>query len=504
MNLFPVAFPKMRGAVCAAAILSAGTAAADVTAAEVWADWQKDLAVYGSIELSVGAETMQGDTLKVSDIVLKVDDENADITITMGDLKFVENGDGTVNIQMAASYPVDIAVNDDATIKMTVTQSGLTLRVSGSPEEMVYNVSADQYGIAVSEIIADGEKVDANFRMISNDVSGSYTSKADELRTVDFDFAAASVDVLFDVVSPDTSGEYATFSGKIAGLSSEGSSSIPIGEAANDPEMLFKNGFGFDIRYAYQSGSYLFDVNADSEQIYGTARTGAGSLNATMNETKISYDTSVTDMNVAIEGDSIPFPIEVSLAEYGIGFDMPLAKTDEPADFGLRLNLTDLAVNDMIWMLADPAGALPHDPATLLIDLSGKAKLFFDLLDPAQTAAIDMMDVPGELNAVTLNNLSLKLGGAELTGLGDFTFDNTDLETFDGMPRPAGEVTMNIKGGNALIDSLVQMGLIPEDQAMMGRMMMGMFARSVGDDELSSKIEVNDQGHVIANGQRIQ
>ena len=115
MNLFPVAFPKMRGAVCVAAILSAGTAAADVTAAEVWADWQKDLAVYGSIELSVGAETMQGDTLKVSDIVLKVDDENAGITITMGDLKFVENGDGTVNIQMAASYPVDIAVDDDAT-----------------------------------------------------------------------------------------------------------------------------------------------------------------------------------------------------------------------------------------------------------------------------------------------------------------------------------------------------------------------------------------------------
>jgi len=140
----------------------------------------------------------------------------------------------------------------------------------------------------------------------------------------------------------------------------------------------------------------------------------------------------------------------------------------------------------------------------LLIDLSGKAKLFFDLIDPAQADAIAMADVPGELNALTLNNLSLKLGGAALTGLGDFTFDNTDLETFDGMPRPTGELTMNLKGGNALIDSLVKMGLIPEDQAMMGRMMMGMFARSVGDDELSSKIEINDQGHVIANGQRVQ
>ncbi len=504
MTLFPLVFPKMRGAVCAAAILSAGTAVADVTAAQVWADWQENLSIYGEDGLSVGAETMQGNTLTVSDIVLTLDDEYNDITATLGDLMFVENGDGTVTVEMAASYPINITADDDATVKMTVTQSGLVLNVGGTPEEMVYNVTADQYGIIVGDIVEDGEKIDADFRIVANDVSGSYTSKAGKLRAVDFDMAVASVDMLVDVVPPDASGEYVTFSGKITGLSSKGSSTMPIGEAAEDVESLFVNGLGFDIGYAYQSASYLFDINADGEQLSGTARTGAGSLNATMNAAHISYDASVSDMNVAFEGAAIPFPIEVSAAEYGIGFDMPLAKTDEPADFGLRVNLTDLAVNDMIWMLADPAGALPHDPATLLIDLSGKAKMFFDLLDPTQTDAIAMSDIPGELNAVTLNNLSLKLGGAELTGLGDFTFDNSDLDTFDGMPRPAGEVTMNLKGGNALIDSLVEMGLIPEDQAMMGRMMMGMFARSVGDDELSSKIEINDEGHVIANGQRIQ
>jgi hypothetical protein len=35
------------------------------------------------------------------------------------------------------------------------------------------------------------------------------------------------------------------------------------------------------------------------------------------------------------------------------------------------------------------------------------------------------------------------------------------------------------------------MGLIPEDQAMMPRMMLGMFATPVGDDMLTSTIEVN-------------
>jgi hypothetical protein len=56
-------------------------------------------------------------------------------------------------------------------------------------------------------------------------------------------------------------------------------------------------------------------------------------------------------------------------------------------------------------------------------------------------------------------------------------------------PRPeSGKLYINING---LVDKLIQMGLIPEDQAMMPRMMLGMFATPVGDDMLTSTIEVN-------------
>ena len=36
------------------------------------------------------------------------------------------------------------------------------------------------------------------------------------------------------------------------------------------------------------------------------------------------------------------------------------------------------------------------------------------------------------------------------------------------------------------------------------RMMMGLFAVPTGEDTLTSVIEVNDQGHVLANGQRLK
>ena len=49
------------------------------------------------------------------------------------------------------------------------------------------------------------------------------------------------------------------------------------------------------------------------------------------------------------------------------------------------------------------------------------------------------------------------------------------------------------------------MGLLPEDQAMGARMMMGMFAvTGQGEDTLTSKIEVTGDGQVKANGQRLR
>ncbi len=497
-------FSALRGAVCAAALVAAGAANADVTAAEVWADWQQSLALYGDDAVTIGSETMEGDTLTISDITLNMSDEFSNMTANMGDLTLKENGDGTVTVTAASSYPIEITSDEGSTMTMTVNQSGLMMIVSGTPDELVYDVTADQYGINLGEIIEDGEPLDANFRVIANDIKGSYTSSGGELRSFTYDLAAASVDVLADVVPTDIPGDYFTLSGRIEGLSTKATAMMPTGEAAADPEMIFANGFEFDGGYAYQSSAYLFDVQAEGEQTSGTARTGAGTLSAAMSQSGLRYDTNVTDVEVAVQGGGVPFPIEVAMTQYGFGIEMPLGKTDEPADFGMRVNLTDLAVNDMLWMMADPTGALPHDPATLIVDLSGQAKLLFDLLDPEQAIAMEDSDLPAELNALTLNNLSVKVGGAELSAMGDFTFDNTDLETFDGFPRPAGEVTANLKGANALVDSLVQMGLLPEDQAMMGRMMMGMFARSVGDDELSSKLEITEQGSIIANGQRIR
>lgn len=496
-------FKTLKATVCMAALMTGTAASADVTASEVWEDWKGLFGIYGEDGVTIGSETVSGGTVSVNDISFTFDDGQSNITADMGSLELVEQGDGTVLINMSESFP--IVVNDEfgSTVNMSVTHSGLSMIASGDPDAINYAITADRYGFQIDSIEENGTVIDGDMRFIANGVIGNYTTTSGDIRNISYDLATTSMDVLVDVTDPDTAGTF-LLSGKIDGLGATANVAIPEDANFEQPEDLFADGFAVSGSYSFSSSSYLFDINDNGDAANGTVGTGTGEVAFDLNGSNVAYDVAANDIAASVTSPDFPFPINVSLAQYGVGLQMPLSATDEPADFGLQFNLTDLAVNDEIWMLGDPTNALPHDPATLNFDVTGKAKLFFDLMDPEQAEAMAMTDVPGEIYSLDLNSLKLAIAGALLTGEGGFTFDNSDMSTIPGVPRPEGSVTANLKGANKLIDTLVSMGYLPEDQAMMGRMMMGMFARTVGDDELTSTLEINEQGHVLANGQRIQ
>jgi len=155
--------------------------------------------------------------------------------------------------------------------------------------------------------------------------------------------------------------------------------------------------------------------------------------------------------------------------------------------------------------LFDPAAVLPRDPATIDVNLTGQTTVFQDFMNFAKMMELSNDDVPLELNALTVKNFLISAAGASLSGTGDFAFNNDDLTSFDGMPAPSGSAELQIAGANGLIDKLIQMGLIAESDAMGARMMMGMLAvPGDGDDTLKSKLEITEDGQILANGQRIK
>ena len=205
-----------------------------------------------------------------------------------------------------------------------------------------------------------------------------------------------------------------------------------------------------------------------------------------------------------ISSADIPFPeLKLGYQEAAFNLLMPVGKTDAPADFAFLTKLVGFTVSDEVWGMFDPAGSLPHDPATVILDTKGKVTMTTDLFDEAAMAALGDAP-PGDLNALDVTELKASVAGAELTGAGAFTFDNSDKTTFSGVPLPTGKMDLKLTGGNTLLDKLVAMGLLPQDQAMGFKMMVSMFANSAADkDEMTSTLEFKDKGF-YANGQKLQ
>lgn len=494
-------------AAAATSLSLALPAHAEVTAAEVWAGWQELLNSFG-LSTSVGTATESGDRLTITDFGVSMDMPEGTFSQTIAEVVFTNQGDGTVAITMSPQYPImvsaDPGTGDPFSMELNVSQDGLELIASGDAETTRYDFSANSLAIAIENMMEDGEAIPLVMNATIDGVSGNYILSGSGDRAFSELVNADSARISFSV---EEDGDDVSFDMGVETLQVNARGTFPESGAfmAGDMAAALNEGLEIEANYAYGPASYDMDIDADGEQAKIVGSANGGTLDVLMSEAGLGYGGSSTGVQFSISGSEIPFP-EVSIAMAETGFDllMPISKSEEPEDFKLAFNITDFTIGDMIWAMFDPAQNLPRDPATLAVDLTGKANLFFDLMDPEQAAEIEN-EVPGELHAVTLNGLTLSAAGALLTGSGDFTFDNSDLVTFAGMPAPTGEVDMKLVGGNGLIDKLVGMGLLPEEQAMGARMMLGLFARpGDGEDTLVSKIEVKGDGSVSANGQRLR
>ncbi len=499
-------------ATAVASFLYAPAAFADVTAAEVWADWRGYMEGFGYTV--TGEEATSGDTLTVSNIVmaLSMPDTEGVFEYRTQSMGFIANSDGTVNVTMDPQSDMTMAMvletGEAVDIALSYDTENFVMQVSGDPATLKYTHTTDKMTVTLDELVVDGTPITselARFMMTAADVTGTTDIRVGETRAYNQIMTSGAVeyDVLF--VDPETTARV-EIKGGSAGMSFGGDGTFPMGVAAQDMAQLLGAGLDFNGTFGFAGGK--MDMNFNGPDGPGTATTSSksGKLAVAMGPDGLSYDVSQEGLNVNMLMPGVPLPLAFEMEESKFNLSMPIQKSDEEQDFAFGFTMGNFTMADMLWGLFDPTAQLPRDPATIAIDLTGKAKLLFDFLDPAQAAELQSTGAtPGELNALTLKTLLVDAAGAKLSGTGDFTFDNTDLATFGGVPRPTGAVDLQLAGANGLLDKLVAMGLLPQEQAMGARMMMGLFAvPGEAEDTLSSKIEINDQGHVLANGQRIQ
>ncbi len=492
--------------------LLAWPAMADITPEEVWADWKR-LIESTDATFEVGSEDASGDTLTISDLAFKMEfpEDSGSVESTLAEIVFRDRGDGTVEVTTSPEYPVAVAGKDATTgeefaMSMILNQSGFVTIASRDGDTTRYDYLGPEITATVASVLVDGQAVPFDLDVTLTGIKGGYAITEGTPRNFDGSFDAETFAMTGGGTDPEDPSATFNIDVSLTDFSQSGSGTVIGMMALADMSSMMAEGFTTEWAFSHGPAEYSISGSDDETKFNLNTTAASGSFDGVISPEGLTYGGGNTDLSVAISSTDIPFPqLTFNMAESEGRLTMPVTPGEDPSDFGLLMRMVDLEISDAIWGMFDPAGQLPRDPATLVVDLAGQARWLIDIFDPEVADAMGPGEMPGEVESLTLNALQLTVAGAELTGDGAFEFDNTPGGPFAPAPTPSGAINLMLTGGNGLLDTLVNMGLVPQEQAMGARMMLGLFARpGDGPDTLVSTIEVGSDGSVSANGQRIR
>jgi uncharacterized protein DUF2125 len=261
---------------------------------------------------------------------------------------------------------------------------------------------------------------------------------------------------------------------------------------------------------------------ADVAAVYGNDTLTDLTLRAAKAAMALSADKGgqVTDVNVTLGPSQMDFAAGQKLADFTLGADamtvdvtygqmpaaqvamqrletrlaVPMLPSEAWKPIALRLIFDEVTANDALWSMIDPRGALSRQPATLRLDLDGTARALVNLLEPEEGPA---PAEPWEYGELTLNDLLLRLAGAEISGSAAGRIDNSGAT-----PMPIGAAEFEMVGVSGLINTLGQIGLLTPQQTFPAQLMLGMFGKPTGaPDTFETRIEATEDGRILANGE---
>ncbi|RYG91112.1 hypothetical protein EU803_08405 [Loktanella sp. IMCC34160] len=503
---------RFPSAISLFAALSFGMPAlAEVTADDVWTNMQAQTRAMGATLTAKQSRTGETVTVEAQTIAWTLPEGIGSLTLTAPGFAMVEQGDGTVQIlyQATQTYRMDLVIEGD-TATLDVRMDGATphMTASGDPGDITYSVHvAGGMTAAVSthapgeapvtiDVVVEGGEAEIQYRV----TEGPLLAIAGQ---------ATSLPGRFDAEMQMGAEVAGTVFGTVGGAESSFELNLPSdGFDILNVAAALRAGLSLDLKSALESSDYTVNLDFYGQPFSEERRwSGANHAHFSLDENRLFYDASGVDAGIVMKGENefdSPVDIAFEAAAASALLDIPVSGRDDPQPFALRFSFDGLRMGPGLWSLFDPAKAIPRDPASIDLDLSGMVRNRVDLLNFRQFVG-DVSGLPEpELISLALSRFAMTGAGTATEATGAFTFDNTDIETFDGLPRPEGAATYEISGVEGLIDTLLSMGAIAQEDALGARLGLGMVTDSVGEDQYRGAVEINEQGHAIVNGQRMR
>lgn len=491
-----------RTTTCIAALcLSAAPVLADITPEQLWDEIST---IYDGTyqEFSHDEPRREGDTLVIENVKMAFDDAEAEFAISLDDIRLRAVAADSVEITVSETITIDIAPPPGGEdISVDLTHSNLIVLAQGAPGDLDYTYNADEVRASMS-FADDAES--GTIGMVLSDFAGLVaTEQSGELLDYQGRYTAGEMRFSADVNSAEDGKFVVQGTTKDLTMALEGAMPNVLFEA--NPDIPFEEAMAAGLRITgniTQGGLQLdFEgTNADTGALSGNGSIESSKTSFAMSADGVSYDGEVNAVEIDMTGDALPAPVNVTLGSYGVGLAIP-AKVGEPFQpMRLAFFLRDLSASDALWNLFDPNERMTRDPITVDMALSS---VVTPLASVFSEDAMEDADVPFRFQTATIDRLLVRALGAELTGEGAFSFGE-ESEAFDGFQAITGSAKATLTGLNSALDQLDRAGLIPADALMGPRMMIGMIAVPSGDDQLTSELEVREDGQVLVNGNRMR
>lgn len=489
--------------ISALALAVGSPAMADTSAAELWTEWQEQSELTGQSLSADVTETANG--LILSNFATLLEEEGFTSRGAIDQIELIENADGTLTVTYSDVYSMTFTFEVDpedppGNIEVLLRHENLNMTVSGDAGARVYSYTADTITLSDGRIWGgDGEPPTLDIDMVMTDIDTTYTVTGTELESMRFasEGSVGGLELVLEAIPPaPTDGRLKL--GLIIGPMQAISEGTLLSLASmNQFEGALPEGFELEGTTTYGPLGFEMALEEPTEGFAVAYSNDGGTIGASISPESISYDIMASGAQALITGEEIPVPVEISVGSSEIALTIPVAAGDTAQDMGLRLGLQDVIVGEQLLAMVDPARAFPRDPASILLDATGQVQLFMDLMSIDPEA---LTGPPGELRAITVNELRVAVGGAELTGTADFTFAPNQL-----VPMPVGEANLQLAGGNSLMDALVSGGIVPAAQSGMIMGMANVFARpGAAPDTLETTVEFGANGSITANGVPLQ
>ncbi|MDQ7079692.1 MAG: DUF2125 domain-containing protein [Paracoccaceae bacterium] len=492
---------------------------ADLTAQQAW-DAASRFYKTAGYKIVIGQKTASDGVLTLNNVTMTQEMPNGlgQIRITFDWLKAKEVDGGTVEITMAPTIGINAKTNGEegpygrkpGSYRAHLLMTGFRTLVSGNPDDISIDSTVPQAVLVMDELSPNGHSVPVKSNFVIKDFSSQYAYQppADgKLEHSNGTTSIASITGDFRVDNPNAP-EFVSVAASLADLSYGFTAAMPDFAKYDPGDRMFglsllKDGMSVEASgiIGKTSISVVTSLRSGNSDYYlASADTRLG---LALSKERLRYDISAGNLKINVQSPDLPVPdFKLALDKLSVDVLLPFAQKSAPADFKVDFAARGLSASDSLWAMFDPNKVLSHDPITVAVSLSGKVMVLMDMMD--KRALMQANGPPWVPTAINLDELTISALGVLLTGKGSFKGDLGSGKTMDGLPVPVGSVNLDLKGAFGLIDKLIGMGLVQSDQAMGIKGMLAAFARPVDEDHFASKIEVTEDGAVLANGQRIR